>query len=44
MATLTKKDFDFIDKYVDDLVKEESEKALSALEELSKQDKEIFPI
>jgi hypothetical protein len=44
MATLTKKDFDFINKYVDDLVEEVNRKVSTTLEEISKQDKEVFSI
>lgn len=44
MATLTKKDLDFISKYVDGLVEEVNDKVSTTLEEISKQDKEIFPV
>ena len=41
---MTKKDFDFINKYVDNLVEEVNGKVSTTLEEISKQDKEVFPI
>ena len=41
---MTKKDFDFINKYVDNLVEEVNGKVSTTLEEASKQDKEVFPI
>ena len=42
MATLTKEEVEKSLKWADDFMKEELENLFSALEEVSKQDKEIF--
>lgn len=44
MATLTKKEVENSLKWADNFMKEELENLFSALEEVSKQDKEIFKV
>jgi hypothetical protein len=44
MATLTKKEVENSLKWADNFMKEELENLFATLEEVSKQDKEVFPI